>query len=167
MAGDADFAAFYEANYERLVVQLFAVAGNLQDAEDMVQEAFARACLRWRRLHAYGRPAAWVRRVAFHLALQGLRRARRSLGLAGRSDPAREPLRLTAEQLDLVQALGRLSLRHRQVLALHYLADLPVEEIARDLALPVGTVKSRLARARQRLAAQLTDGKEADRDHIR
>jgi RNA polymerase sigma factor (sigma-70 family) len=108
-----------------------------------------------------------VRRVAFHLALQGLRRARRSPGLAGRSDPAREPLRLTAEQLDLVQALGRLSLRHRQVLALHYLADLPVEEIARDLALPVGTVKSRLARARQRLAAQLTDGKEADRDHIR
>jgi predicted RNA polymerase sigma factor len=59
MAGDADFAAFYEANYERLVVQLFAVTGNLQDAEDVVQEAFARACLRWRRLHAYGRPAAW------------------------------------------------------------------------------------------------------------
>jgi predicted DNA-binding protein (UPF0251 family) len=87
--------------------------------------------------------------------------------VGGPVGPAREPLRLTAEQLDLVQALGRLSLRHRQVLALHYLADLPVEEIARDLALPVGTVKSRLARARQRLAAQLTDGKEADRDHIR
>jgi DNA-directed RNA polymerase specialized sigma24 family protein len=40
------------------VVQLFAVTGNLQDAEDVVQEAFARVCLRWRRLHAYGRPAA-------------------------------------------------------------------------------------------------------------
>jgi hypothetical protein len=67
----------------------------------------------------------------------------------------------------LARVGGPVGLRHRQVLALHYLADLPVEEIARDLALPVGTVKSRLARARQRLAAQLTDGKEADRDHIR
>jgi RNA polymerase sigma-70 factor, ECF subfamily len=56
--------------------------------------------------------------------------------------------------------------RYRQVLALHYLADLPVEQIAGDLALPVGTVKSRLARARQRLAAQLAEGKETDRDHV-
>jgi RNA polymerase sigma-70 factor (ECF subfamily) len=52
------------------------------------------------------------------------------------------------------------------VLALHYLADLPVEEIARDLTLPIGTIKSRLARARQRLAAQLADGRETDRDHV-
>jgi RNA polymerase sigma-70 factor (ECF subfamily) len=166
MAGDHDFAAFYEANYERLVVQLFAVTGNLQDAEDVVQEAFARACVRWQRLHTYDLPAAWVRRVAFHLALQGLRRARRTLGLGRRLGPPRQP-QLAADQLELADALGRLSLRYRQVLALHYLADLPVEQIAGDLALPVGTVKSRLARARQRLAAQLTDGKEADRDHVR
>jgi DNA-directed RNA polymerase specialized sigma24 family protein len=52
MAGDPDFAAFYEANDGRLV-QLFAVTANLQDAEGVVQEAFARACVRWRRLHAY------------------------------------------------------------------------------------------------------------------
>jgi DNA-directed RNA polymerase specialized sigma24 family protein len=91
MAVDRDFTAFYEANYERLVVQLFAVTGNLQDAQDVVQEAFARACVRWQRLHAYDLPAAWVRRVAIHLALQGLRRARRTLGLRGRSGPPREP----------------------------------------------------------------------------
>lgn len=166
MAAERDFAAFYEANYERLVVQLFAVTGNLQDAEDVVQEAFARACVRWQRLHAYDLPAAWVRRVAFHLALQGLRRARRTLGLGGRSGPPREPPQLAGGQLELVDALGRLPLRYRQVLALHYLADLPIEGIARDLALPVGTVKSRLARARQHLAAQLAEGKETDRDPV-
>jgi RNA polymerase sigma-70 factor (ECF subfamily) len=166
MAGDRDFAAFYEANYERLVVQLFAVTGNLQDAQDVVQEAFARAFVRWPRLHAYDLPAAWVRRVAFHLALQGLRRARRTLGLSGRPDLPSEPTQLAADQRELVDALGRLPVRYRQVLALHYLADLPVEQIAGDLALPVGTVKSRLARARQRLAAQLAEGKETDRDHV-
>jgi RNA polymerase sigma-70 factor (ECF subfamily) len=160
MAGDRDFAAFYEASYERLVVQLFAVTANLQDAQDVVQEAFARAFVRWQRLRAYDLPAAWVRRVAFHLALQGLRRARRTLSLPG------QPPRLAADQLELVDALGRLPLRYRQVLALHYLADLPVEEIARDLTLPVGTIKSRLARARQHLAAQLADGRETDRDHV-
>jgi RNA polymerase sigma-70 factor, ECF subfamily len=166
MAGDRDFAAFYEANYERLVVQLFAVTGNLQDAQDVVQEAFARAMARWQRLHAYDLPAAWVRRVAFHLALHGLRRARRTLGLGGRPNPPSEPPQLAADQLELVDALGRLPLRYRQVLALHYLADLPVEQIAGDLALPVGTVKSRLARARHHLAAQLTEGREPDRDNV-
>jgi RNA polymerase sigma-70 factor (ECF subfamily) len=53
------------------------------------------------------------------------------------------------------------------VLALHYLADLPVEEIARDLAIPVGTAKSRLARARNGLAVQLEAGKENDRGPVR
>jgi RNA polymerase sigma-70 factor, ECF subfamily len=166
MAGDRDFAAFYEANYERLVVQLFAVTGNLQDAQDVVQEAFARALVRWQRLHAYDLPAAWVRRVAFHLALHGLRRARRTLGLGGRPGLSSEPPQLAADQLELVDALGRLPLRYRQVLALHYLADLPVEQIARDLALPVGTIKSRLARARHHLVAQLTEGREPDRDNV-
>jgi RNA polymerase sigma-70 factor (ECF subfamily) len=166
MAVDRDFAAFYEANYERLVVQLFAVTGNLQDAQDVVQEAFARAFVRWHRLHAYDLPTAWVRRVAFHLALQGLRRARRTLGLSGRAGLPREPQQLAADQVELVDALGRLPLRYRQVLALHYLGDLPVEEIARDLTLPVGTIKSRLARARQHLAAQLEEGRETDRDHV-
>jgi hypothetical protein len=87
--------------------------------------------------------------------------------VGGPVGPAREPLRLTTEQLDLVQALAGCRCATGRCWPCTTLADLPVEEIARDLALPVGTVKSRLARARQRLAAQLTDGKEADRDHIR
>lgn len=107
MADDPDFAVLYEANYERLLVQLFAVTANLADAEDVVQEAFARACVRWRRLHAYDTPPAWVRRVAFHLALRGLWHTRRTHGLGGRPDPSREPPRLTADQLGLVEALGR------------------------------------------------------------
>jgi RNA polymerase sigma-70 factor, ECF subfamily len=160
MTADRDFVAFYQTNYGRLVVQVFAVTGDLQDAEDVVQEAFARAYLRWGRLRGYDLPAAWVRKVAFNLALQSLRRARRALRLSERLDLTLQAA-LATEHLEFVDALRHLPLRHRQVLALRYLADLSVEEIARDLGLPVGTIKSRLARARKGLATQLDDREEA------
>jgi RNA polymerase sigma-70 factor (ECF subfamily) len=54
-----------------------------------------------------------------------------------------------------------LPLREREVLALHYLADLPVEAIARERGLPAGTVKTRLAAGRRRLEAELTQRPEA------
>jgi RNA polymerase sigma-70 factor, ECF subfamily len=154
MTADRDFVAFYEASRGRLVVQLFAVTGDVQEAEDVVQEAFARAYARWGRVRGYELPEAWVRKVAFNLAMQGLRQARRAVVLRERLDPMREPA-LATEQVEFVDALGRLPRRHRQVLVLRYLADLTVEQIAHDLGVPAGTVKSRLARARKGLAVQL------------
>ena len=67
---------------------------------------------------------------------------------------------LPGATLELVEALGRLALPFRQVLVLHYLADLPVERVAGELGIAVGTAKSRLARARDALARQLVDGGE-------
>ena len=67
---------------------------------------------------------------------------------------------MPADSLALVAALKALPLGFRQVLVLHYLADLPVERVAGELGIAVGTVKSRLARARQALARQLVDGEE-------
>jgi RNA polymerase sigma-70 factor, ECF subfamily len=163
MSDEDDFAAFYHATYARLVAQLFAVTGNLHDAEDVAQEAFARACVRWHRLRAYDVPAAWVRRVAFNLAIQGRRRARRALVLRDRLGPPGHAPTLSVEHVALVEALGKLPLRHRQVLVLHYLADLPVEQIAHDLGIAVGTAKSRLSRARQALVVQFASGGEVDR----
>jgi RNA polymerase sigma-70 factor (ECF subfamily) len=60
----------------------------------------------------------------------------------------------------LVEALGRLPLHFRRVLVLYHLADLPVERVAGELGIAVGTAKSRLARARDALARQLVDGGE-------
>jgi RNA polymerase sigma-70 factor (ECF subfamily) len=54
------------------------VTGSLEDAEDAVQEAFARASTRWATLREYEMPEAWVRRVALNLATSGLRRTRGS-----------------------------------------------------------------------------------------
>src|SRR4030095_12104280 len=84
---DDGFDAFYAACYGRLVGQLFAVTGDLHEAEDVVQEALVRAAARWSRLRDYDLPEAWVRRVAVNLAASGLRRARRRLVLLSRLGP--------------------------------------------------------------------------------
>ena len=166
MAGHDDFSAFYRASYGRLVGQLLAITGNLQDAEDAVQEAFARASLRWTRLRDFDVPEAWVRRVAINLAASGLRRARRQLAVLARLVPPAPLQAHSPEQLALAAALQRLPLRYRQVLVLHYGADLSVEGTARHLGVPTGTVKSRLARGRATLQRQLTGGwEEAEHAH--
>jgi RNA polymerase sigma-70 factor, ECF subfamily len=64
---------------------------------------------------------------------------------------------VSEETAALAQALRALPLPQRQVVVLHHLLDLPVEQIARELRMPVGTVKSRLARARRALARQLDE----------
>jgi RNA polymerase sigma-70 factor (ECF subfamily) len=153
------FEEFYAGNYGRFVVQVYAVTGSLAEAEDAVQEAFARASAHWGRVGNYDSPEAWVRRVALNVAFTGLRRARRVVEVLARAQPPAPPP-LPAESLELVEALKALPVPFRQVLVLRYLADLPVERIAGELGIAVGTAKSRLARARQALARQLVDGEE-------
>jgi RNA polymerase sigma-70 factor, ECF subfamily len=152
---EGDFEDFYAATFDRLVGQLFLVTGDLHDAEDVVQEALTRAAVRWPRLRDYDAPEAWVRRVAMNLASDGFRRARRRLAVAVRlqADAGMRPT--PPEEPALSDALRALPLTQRKVVVLHYLLDLPVDQVAAELAVPVGTVKSRLARARAALAARL------------
>jgi RNA polymerase sigma-70 factor, ECF subfamily len=100
----------------------------------------------------YDRPEAWVRRVALNLAAMAARRLRRrAVALLQLGPPPAVP-ELSPDMLDLNDALRALPLRQRQVIVLHHLVGLPVEEVARELRLPAGTVKSRLARGRRALA---------------
>ena len=152
---DDGFAAFYAASYRRLLGQLFAVTGDLAEAENVLQPAYARAFVRWPRVGAYDRPEAWVRRVAINLAAmadRSLRRRARALLRLGRPPLVPE---LGPELLDLRDALAALPLAQRQVIVLHHLVGLPVEEVARELRLATGTVKSRLARGRAAMAGML------------
>jgi RNA polymerase sigma-70 factor (ECF subfamily) len=166
MRRDHDFEAFYQASYARLVGQLTVMTGSREDAEDAVQEAFARASTRWATVRDYDMPEAWVRRVALNLATSGLRRTRRQrAALARLRLPTTEAAHAT-DRLAIQAGLGRLPLHYRQVLVLHYGADLSVEQVAQQLRLPTGTVKSRLVRARAALGVYLEEPQE-ERGHAR
>ncbi|HEV2086836.1 MAG TPA: SigE family RNA polymerase sigma factor [Cryptosporangiaceae bacterium] len=147
----------YDVAYRRLVTQLYAVTGDLAEAQDVVQEAFVRALARPRHLAGVDNPEAWLRTVAVNLARRQWRRRLRLghlLGQASRSDPP-APAELSDEVLTLTAALRRLNRGQREAIALHYLADMSVEDTAMALGISAGTVKSRLARGRARLAAVL------------
>jgi RNA polymerase sigma-70 factor (ECF subfamily) len=149
------FEEFYAGTVDRLLGQLFLVTTDLHEAEEVVQEAFVRAAGRWERLEAYDLPEAWVRRVAMNLAADRARwRRRRELLLRRIGEPPQVP-DASVDALALADALRSLPISHRQAIVLHYLVDMPVEEIARTLSVSSGTVKSWLARGRRALASVL------------
>jgi RNA polymerase sigma-70 factor (ECF subfamily) len=158
-SGPDGFTSFYEASYSRVAALVAAMLGDRHQAEDIAQEAFARALVRWKRVGAYEAPEAWVRQVALRLVIDSGRRAQRAIRVSallaaaqrGRAEP--DPLTSTALSI----ALMRLPLHQRQVLVLYYLADLPVEQIGRDCGIPEGTVRTRLAAARRRLENELAE----------
>ncbi len=80
MRQDADFQDVYEASYCRIVALVTAVLGDRHEAQDVAQEAFARALTWWPRLGNYELPEAWVRKVALRIAIDSTRRARRAVG---------------------------------------------------------------------------------------
>ena len=161
---DDSFASFYTGSYHRLLGQLFAATGDLAEAENLLQEAYARAFVRWSRVCAYDLPEAWVRRVALNLAGMAAKRLRRRAAALLRLGPPPVVPELSPELLDLNDALRALPLGQRQVIVLHHLVGLRVDEVARELRLSSGTVKSRLARGRRALAESLAgDPREVTR----
>jgi RNA polymerase sigma-70 factor (ECF subfamily) len=151
-----EFEEVYRADGVRLVAELHAITGSLAEAEDIVQEAFARAYARWRSVGAMDAPAAWIRRVALNLATSRWRARHRASRLAHRvaTPDSVEPV-LPDDAAGLITALQRLPVRQRIAIVLHYWADLPVAEIAEATGQPVATVKSHLRRARAALADEL------------
>jgi RNA polymerase sigma-70 factor, ECF subfamily len=150
-----EFGELYEQSRERLAGQLYALTGDEHGAVDLVQEAFARTWAKWDRIATYDDPEAFVRRVAFNLAKNQWRRVKRTLLRASppdRADATADP----AEHQDLVAALLTLSIHEREAIVLHYLAGQSIDEIAKDLSVPTGTVKSWLARGRVHLAQRLS-----------
>jgi RNA polymerase sigma-70 factor (ECF subfamily) len=147
----------FDASYRRLVVQLYGVVGNAGEAEDLVQDAFVRASASGARFLRVDNPEAWLRRTAVNLHRNRWRKVRNFSRIRPKLE-TRYDLPGLDEHLIVVDALRRLPEAQREVLALHYLADLPVQEIAATLRVPEGTVKSRLMRGREALAALL--GKE-------
>jgi len=159
---DEQFVAeAFHASYRRLVGQMFVLCGDLGTAEDVVQEAFVRALDHVRSFRRTDNPEAWLSRVAINLQRSRWRRMKRYAGLEPRLVERPVPDDLSAESLDLMKELAALPAAQREVVVLHHLADLPVHEIAAILGVSVGTVKSRLSRARLALAHALDEERHA------
>ena len=146
------------ASFARLGGQVAVVTADAAAAEEAVQEAFGRLWARWDTVGAYDRPEAWVRRVAINLAISRWRRLRRLRPLADAPHRAHEDD--TVRVADLQRALRTLPARQRHALLLHHVLGLPVSEVASELGVPEGTVKSWLARGRDALL-RLLDPQEA------
>jgi RNA polymerase sigma-70 factor (ECF subfamily) len=152
----AEFDEFYRATSRRVLRYGYAVTGDLTEAQDVVQEAYTRAWRDWRQLERHPSPEAWVRLVVSRLATDRHRRRAGWLRAVVRTGPPPESTGPPGEDTVLLTAaLRRLPPAQRQALALHYLFDLSIAEIARETGAAEGTVKSWLSRGRAALAAEL------------
>lgn len=153
----------YADCYSRLVGIVAVAAADRGTAEEVVQEAFLRLLPRWSRVSRYDDPEAWVRMVAFRLLSNRRRRAQNKIRAIVRTGSPPDDGPPSGDRVDITRALAALPLAQRQVIVLHHLLDLPLDQVATELAVAVGTVKSRLARGRAALEPLL---REEANDHV-
>ena len=151
-----DYTTFFRAELRPLVALAAAIAGP-DRAEDIAQEALLRAHREWDRIARYDKPGAWVRRVTINLATSS-RRRRLSERRALQRVAARRQLDAPPPEIDGFWALvRRLPDRQAAAVALFYLDDLSIAEIADALDCAEGTAKAHLHQARHTLARHLLD----------
>ncbi|MDT7536556.1 MAG: hypothetical protein QOI82_141 [Actinomycetota bacterium] len=160
--GEQQLRDLYASSYQRLVGVVGAIAGDRHEAEEAVQDAFVRLMGKWERVAHYDDPEAWVRRVALGYVSNRRRKARNGLRAALRLPRNTETAAPSGDALDLQRALQALPVQQREVIVLQQIG-LDVVAIAQQLEVPVGTVKSRLSRARAALAPML---REDVTDHV-
>jgi RNA polymerase sigma-70 factor (ECF subfamily) len=155
------FEDFYRKEFPSVVGLAYALSGSRWVAEELAQDAFIAAHRNWARIGAYDQPGAWVRRVVTNLSVSTIRRriveAKALVRLRERHAPSERPTG-DVEFWDAVRSLPR---RQSQVVALHYLEDLSVADIAEVLEMAAGTVKKHLHDGRRELARRLRTEEEA------
>lgn len=150
-------ADLYAATCPRLVAVVALAAGSRVEAEECVHEAFVQLLRRWPQVSRYDDPEAWLRAVAFRQLSNRRRKVRNGLRAVVRHGLPPDAPAPTADRIDVTRALEHLTLPQRQVVVLHYLNQMPVDDVARALRIAPGTVKSRLSRAREALAPLLRE----------
>jgi len=142
-----------------------SLTGDAWAADDLVQDTLERACDRWQLWSAGSDLRAWLFTLMHNLFVDGARRAMRQAGQRVDLDDVINDLPAPAESpeqtLDLQRCLLRLPPDQREVLLLVTLQDLRYEDVARITGVPIGTVMSRLSRARSRLRDLMEGGAPA------
>jgi RNA polymerase sigma factor (sigma-70 family) len=149
-----EFSWLFTREYRSIVRSVDMVLHDHARAEEITQDAFVRLLQHWNRVSKYDRPGAWIRRVAIRLAAREAVRERRRPSVervgTGPSLPADVPDGVV--DLDLWRAVRTLPPRQRAVVALFYLEDMPIAEVADIVGCSESTVSVHLHRARRRLA---------------
>jgi RNA polymerase sigma-70 factor, ECF subfamily len=153
-----DFETFYRREFRGVVALAYALSGSRHAAEDLAQDAFLAAHRRWSEISRYDLPLGWVRRVVANMSASVVRRrvaeGRALVRLAGRQQTVVAPL--DEPDAEFWRAVRSLPLRQAQAVALHYLFDLSVVDVAATLEISEGTVKAHLHKARGELAKKLS-----------
>jgi RNA polymerase sigma-70 factor (ECF subfamily) len=156
VAPGIDWAATYAAQRERLFGLALVILQERNDAADAVQSAFEKAFRHRHQLRDGVGPEAWLARITCNesISLARRRRIRRWVSFSVTEDLASRDAPIV-DRLLVEEALRRLGPKHRAVVALHYLDGYGIDEIGSILAIPRGTVASRLHHAREVLRAIL------------
>jgi RNA polymerase sigma-70 factor (ECF subfamily) len=153
LSPEASFDDFVIRSRTHLLSYIHALTGDIQASQDIAQETFIRAWKKWPVLHRYENPEAWSRHVAHNLSVGLWRRrlsARRGRGVE--PEPVGEP---EIGHLDIAVALRHLPKDQRNAVIMHGVLDMSSEQIASELRVPVGTVKSWISRGKSSLRSRL------------
>ena len=158
MALEHAFEDFFELEQERLLRLLWMVTGSLQEAEDIVQDAFIRVWERWHKVSAMESPTGYLHQVAMNIFRNRYRRAKLGLRKAIGGDPPIDAFGSAEDRISVSSALARLTPKQRAALVLTDLLGYPAEEAGRMLGVRGSTVRSlsSTARAAMREAKEFT-----------
>jgi RNA polymerase sigma-70 factor, ECF subfamily len=156
------FEEFFSENYGGVVQSLALALGDGLAAEDMAQEAFAKAFRRWSHVGSMDSPVGWVYVVALNGARRGWRRRVRT-EVAVRTSAVEDHAAAVITAVQLRVALTELTARQRTAVVLRYLADLPIADIAAALDCAPGTVKATLHQALGRMRVELEEDDDDER----
>lgn len=164
----AQFVAYVDARRGYLRRMAYLICGDWHAADDLVQTALIKLYAAWPRIRTQGTEDAYVRRTIVRAHLDEKRRPwrREHPGLDGYDAAAPGDVSVE-DRAALLSALRRLSARQRATVVLRYWCDLSVEETARELDCPPGTVKSHTARALAHLRVTLNNDEEMDDERAR
>jgi RNA polymerase sigma-70 factor (ECF subfamily) len=142
----AEFGAHLEANYPRLVAQLTMITLDLNQAHELVNDAYARAWQRWGTVRELPDPTGWVRQLAVRSSTGRWRRMRSKFKGSAAAAAIDDP-----EQVAVLESLGKLTMYLRRPLVLTDVAHLSFEEVARVENIVPVLAESRVMRARDEL----------------
>ena len=171
----ADFDCWIQTQRDALYARAYRLTRNTTDAEDLVQDTFVRACTRWEQLKGEETAVAWLITMQRNLFINTYRKKLRSPVFseltednlpqtfalcAGESESAETTAGRWMERRAVLQAIRSLPAKYREAIVLADMEELSYQEIADRSGTPIGTIRSRIARARKRLQRSLYTWRE-------